>query len=146
MKVMIMSYACWIWTGYYLISRKCGVIRQVRESIALKKYSGKVIFVETNPCTEFWFLLHFLPNVICRSYESYEQLASSLRKYMPGYEKTKKYFKRVALYDFLTENGDLNRAISNSEKLCNICKQSPEDQKAYSEIHKVIKLLDELNC
>ena len=27
-----------------------------------KKYAGKVIFIETNPCTEFWFLLHFLSN------------------------------------------------------------------------------------
>ena len=32
----------------------------------------QMVFVETNPCTEFWFLLHFLPNVVCRRYESYE--------------------------------------------------------------------------
>ena len=90
------------------------------------------MFVETNPCTEFWFLLHFLPNVVCRRYESYEQLLPELQKYMPGYEKTKRYFIRTNLYKFLTENGDLERAMSNSEKLCLLCQESPEDLKAYS--------------
>ena len=109
-----------------------------------KKYAGKVMFVETNPCTEFWFLLHFLPNVACRRYESYEQLLPELQKYMPGYEKTKRYFIRTNLYKYLTEIGDLERAMSNSEKLCQLCKESPEDLKAYSEVHKVIRLLNEI--
>ena len=91
--------------------------------------------------TEFWFLLHFLPNVVCRRYESYEQLLPELQKYMPGYEKTKRYFIRTNLYKYLTENGDLERAMINSEKLCQLCKESPEDLKAYSEVHKVIELL-----
>ena len=105
---------------------------------------GKVMFVETNPCTEFWFLLHFLPNVVCRRYESYDQLLPELQKYMPGYEKTKRYFIRTNLYKYLIENGDLERAMSNSEKLCQLCKESPEDLMAYSEIHKVIKLFDSM--
>ena len=105
-------------------------------------HAGRVMFVETNPCTEFWFLLHFLPNVVCRRYESYDQLLPELQKYMPGYEKTKRYFIRTNLYKFLTENGDLERAMSNSEKLCQLCKESPEDLKAYSEIHEIIELLN----
>ena len=40
-----------------------------------------------------------------------------LQKYMPGYEKTKRYFTRTNLYKYLTENGDLERAMSNSEKV-----------------------------
>jgi len=44
----------------------------------------------------------------------------------------------------LTENGDLERAMANSEKLCQLCQESPEDLKAYSEIHKVVKLLNNL--
>src|SRR3712207_3926652 len=64
------------------------------------------------------------------------------KKYMPGYEKTKRYFIRTNLYKYLTENGDLERAMSNSEKLCQLCKESPEDLKAYSKMHKVIKLLN----
>jgi hypothetical protein len=61
---------------------------------------------------------------------------------MPGYEKTKRYFIRTNLYKYLTENGDLERAMLNSEKLRQLCKESPEDMNAYSEIHEVIKLLN----
>lgn len=112
-----------------------------KKKYAAKKYAGRVMFIETNPCTEFWFLLHFLPNVVCRQYESYEQLLPELQKHMPGYEKTKRYFTKTNLYKYLTEHGDLERAVQNSEKLCQICQKSPEDLKAYSEIHKVIELL-----
>ena len=116
--------------------------QKAKKEYSKKKYAGKVMFVETNPCTEFWFLLHFLPNVVCRRYESFEQLLPELQKYMPGYEKTKRYFIRTNLYKYLTENGDLERAMSNSEKLYQLCQESPEDLKAYSEIHRVIELLN----
>lgn len=112
-----------------------------KKKYGAKKYAGRVMFIETNPCTEFWFLLHFLPNVVCRQYESYEQLLPELQKHMPGYEKTKRYFTKTNLYKYLTEHGDLERAVQNSEKLCRLCQESPEDLKAYSEVHKVIELL-----
>jgi hypothetical protein len=112
-----------------------------KKKYGAKKYAGRVMFIETNPCTEFWFLLHFLPNVVCRQYESYEQLLPELQKHMPGYEKTKQYFIKTNLYKYLTEHSDLERAVQNSEKLCQLCQESPEDLKAYSEIHKVIELL-----
>ncbi len=113
---------------------------------AKKKYEGKrgVMFIETNPCTEFWFLLHFLPDVVCRQYDSCEQLIPELQKYMPGYEKTKKYFTRTKLYNYLTENGNLDRAMANSERLCQLCKETEQDNVAYSEVHKVIRLLNEI--
>lgn len=40
----------------------------------------------------------------------------------------------------------MERAMANSEKLCKLSKESPEDWNAYSEIHKVIKLLDDICC
>ena len=116
--------------------------QNAKKKYTVKKYGDKVRFIETNPCTEFWFLLHFLPNLVCRKYENYEQLLPELQKYMPGYEKTRRYFIKTNLYKYLTENGDLERAMSNSEKLCLLCQETPGDLKAYSEIHKVIDLLD----
>lgn len=116
--------------------------QNAKKKYSAKKYGGKIRFIETNPCTEFWFLLHFLPNVVCRKYESYEQLLPELQKYMPGYEKTKRYFIKTNLYKYLTENGNLERAMKNSEKLCLLCQETPEDLKTYSEIHKVIELLN----
>lgn len=118
--------------------------QRAKKKYGTRKYANTVVFAETNPCTEFWFLLHFLPNVVCRRYANYEQLLPELRKYMPDYEKTKRYFLRTNLYKYLTENGDLKRAMENSEKLCQLSKESPEDHHAYSEIHKVIKLFSEI--
>ena len=82
--------------------------QRAKKKYAAQKYARRVMFVETNPCTEFWFLPHFLPNVVCRRYDSYDQLLHELQKYMPGYEKTKRYFIRTDLYKYLTENGDLD--------------------------------------
>ena len=44
----------------------------------------------------------------------------------------------------LSENGDLEREMSNSEKSYQLCKESPEELKAYSAIHKVIILLNKI--
>ena len=55
-----------------------------------RKENKGFMFIETNPCTEFWFLLHFLPTLQVKHYTSYEQLLPELQRYMPGYEKTKK--------------------------------------------------------
>lgn len=125
----------------YQFPSEMQLYQRAKKKYSAKKYAERVIFIETNPCTEFWFLLHFLPNVVCRRYDSYEQLLPELQKYMPEYEKTKRYFKRTNLYKFLTENGDLERAIQNSEKLCLLSEKTPEDLIAYSEVYKVIELL-----
>lgn len=107
-------------------------------------YGKKVMFVETNPCTEFWFLLHFLPNFSAKHYEWCDDVIPDLQRYMPGYEKTKRYFRKVNLYRYLTENGDLSRAMSYSTRLCQLAQESPDDARSYSEIHKVIELLNTL--
>lgn len=125
----------------YQFPSEMRLYQRAKKKYSAKKYAERVIFIETNPCTEFWFLLHFLPNVVCRRYDCYEQLLPELQKYMPEYEKTKRYFKRTNLYKFLTENGDLERAIQNSEKLCLLSEKTPEDLIAYSEVYKVIELL-----
>ena len=51
---------------------------------------------------------------------------------------------KTNLYKYLIENGDLEKAMNNSEKLCLLCQETPEDLKAYSEIHEVIKLLNNI--
>jgi len=114
-------------------------------SFKSRKENRDIMFVETSPCTEFWFLLHFLPDNTVRRYQNYDQLIPELRKYMPGYEKTKRYFIKTKLYDFLRANGNLDRAKVNADRLSSMSKASSEDRIAYSEIHKVLDLLDNLN-
>lgn len=110
-----------------------------------KAYRDKVCFLETNPCTEFWFLLHFLPNPVRKQYGNYETLEKELQKYVPGYEKTVKYFKKTKIYDFLKENGNIERAISNSDIIREWASENEEDRIAYSEIQGLIKTIKELN-
>lgn len=125
-------------------------IRQVPKEFAVymaaknKKEFSKVMFVETYPCTEFWFLLHFLPKLSTKLYRSCDELLPELRKYMPGYEKTKNYFRKTKLFDYLKANGDLGMAMKNAEKLCQLSHDNLKDQVSYSEICKVIKLLNEI--
>jgi hypothetical protein len=105
----------------------------------------KVTFIETYPCSEFWFLLHFQQNLSTRTYNSYEEIITELQKYMPGYEKTKSYFKKTNLYCYLQKHGNINKAIENAEKLCILKKENPELVISYTEIYKIIQLLNKIN-
>ena len=110
-----------------------------------KKSPSNVIWIETNPCTEFWFLLHFLPQLTTKHYETCEDVLPDLQRYMPGYEKTARYFKKNNLYEYLTEHGDLGRAIGYAEELTRLSEASPEDKVAYSQMHLVFKLIASLD-
>lgn len=108
----------------------------------LKKSSSRnVIWIETNPCTEFWFLLHFLPQLSTKHYETYEDVLPDLQRYMPGYEKTACYFRKNNLYKYLTEHGDMQRAIGYAEELTRLSEATPEDKLAYSQMHRVFELI-----
>ena len=52
-----------------------------------------------------------------KRYDCYEQLIPELQRYMPGYEKTVRYFRKNKLYNYLTENGDLQRALGYAKEL-----------------------------
>ena len=111
-----------------------------------KKSSRNVIWIETNPCTEFWFLLHFLPQLSMKHYDSCEDVLPDLQHYMPGYEKTARYFRKNNLYNYLTEHGDLQRAIGYAEELTRLSETTPEDRIAYSQMHKVFELIASMNA
>ena len=70
--------------------KEFNLYKQIKE-----KSSDSVLWIETNPCTEFWFLLHFMPELAVKHYNTCEDVITDLQKYMPGYEKTRRYFKKV---------------------------------------------------
>ena len=111
-----------------------------------KSSSPNVIWIETNPCTEFWFLLHFLPQLSTKHYETCEDVLPDLQRYMPGYEKTARYFKKNNLYKYLTEHGDLQRAIGYAKELTRLSEATPEDKIAYSQMHLVFELIASMNA
>ena len=114
--------------------------RQFRASLKF----AQVGFIETYPCTEFWFLLHVLPGPQVRHFENYDQLLPELRKYIPGYEKSLRFFRKTDIYRYLSEHGDLGKARANAERLSELSMLNPQDRISYSEIYKIFSLLEEL--
>lgn len=64
---------------------------------------------------------------------------------MPSYEKTVRYFRKIKLYNYLTENGDLQRALSYAKELSRLSEATPEDKIAYTQMHRVFELIASMN-
>ena len=109
-----------------------------------KAEKAKLKVIETNPCTEFWFLLHFLLKLSTKTYVSYDDVVKDLRGYLPEYEKSKKYFKKIQPYQYLAEYGDLERTVSYAKQLCKLAQQTPEDLHSYTQIHELLELLESI--
>jgi hypothetical protein len=88
-----------------------------------KKKDGiqcKVEFIETERCTELWFLYHFTNSTLTREFRNYEELEAELRRHRPRYEKTEKYFRAVSnLHLEMTSkrepHGSLEKALKNAK-------------------------------
>ena len=103
----------------------------------------KVTFIETDPCTEYWFLMHFMPQLTQRKFEDYETVAAELRKYIPGYEKSKRYLQRINLYTFLLQHGDLEKALSLAKKSVELHDEGCEN--SYSQMYKLFEKLEQIS-
>lgn len=64
---------------------------------------------------------------------------------MPSYEKTVRYFRKIKLYNYLTENGYLQRALSYAKELSRLSEATPEDKIAYTQMHRVFELIASMN-
>lgn len=113
----------------------------------IKKSKGlesKVFFVETERCTELWFLYYFTKGVITRKFNSYQELEKELRKYRPNYEKSEKYFKSLANMhnNFESEKpkGSILKAYENSKSSL-LSSVNDGREYTYSEMHLLIKAL-----
>lgn len=116
-----------------------------KKEYAKRRYGGRVVILETNPCTEFWFLLHFLPAAPIREYASQQEVISELRNHLPGYEKTKRYFIRSRCFQPLFSENAIKLAISNAEHLYNSIQWDSSHNLAYTQINHLFKLLRDLN-
>lgn len=109
-----------------------------------KGISCKVIFIESERCTEIWFLFHFLKNSTTKKYTTYKQLEADLKKFRPDYEKSQKYFKSLKkgpFHDLASGNGNVDRAKENSKKSLESKMKDNRDY-TYSEVHLLIEALN----
>jgi hypothetical protein len=79
------------------------------------KKNEKIIIIVNNPCLEYWFLQHF--EQTSKYYATYATLEEPLKKHLPYYEKSEKYYKNSRQNIYQKLNPSLPTAISNSQKL-----------------------------
>ena len=113
--------------------------RKMSEFIkACKSLPKSVIPITSMPCIEFWFYLHLIDYPIFRLYTSYEELYLQLKKKIPDYEKTKKYFDQSDIFSRLEINGGIDRALKNSEAILD----GKTNDCSFSEISLVLQQLE----
>jgi len=102
------------------------------------KNNNKVIVIVNNPCLEYWFLQHF--EQTSKPFGTYADLEKSLKKHLPDYEKTKRYYveKTPDIYNRLKQK--LPTAISNAKKLGDFDFKNPE--RGMTEMHKIFNILE----
>lgn len=111
---------------------------------SLKKDNPKIIFVESSPCTEYWFLMHYMPGPSSKEYADYNAVAQELKKHIPDYDKTETFFNKTHIYRELKENGDLAQAIELSRGLDKLHATAPEVYKSYTQMYKLFDIIRDI--
>jgi len=109
-----------------------------REAKRLKRNNGdKIEILVNNPCLELWLLLHF--EQTGRIFSNCEETTSHLKRHLPRYEKTKKYYllKNPDIYEELREKTSV--AVTNAKRLGDFDWDNPE--RSVAEIYKLIEKL-----
>lgn len=112
---------------------------------ALKKDNPRIIFVESCPCTEYWFLLHYMPGPSSKEYANYDAVAQELKKHIPNYAKTEAFFNKTHIYKTLKEKGDMEQALQLSRDLEELRVKEPEVYKSYSQMYKLFDIIKEIS-
>lgn len=114
------------------------------EEKSKKKANNGIEFVETMPCIELWFLLHFIDRYSSKVYMDYEQVSKPLKDFIPNYEKTGDFFKSIHIYEFLSAKGRYGKAEEFAKKLSEEKENSDNPYFNFSEIYELIKKLKEI--
>ena len=107
----------------------------------LKRENPDIIFVESSPCTEYWFLMHYMPGPSSKEYADYDAVAQALKRHIPNYDKTEAFFNKTHIYRELKEKGDMAKAIELSRELDKLHETEPEVYKSYSQMYKLFDII-----
>ena len=108
----------------------------------LKRENPDIIFVESSPCTEYWFLMHYMPGPSSKEYADYDAVAQALKRHIPNYDKTEAFFNKTHIYRELKEKGDMAKAIELSRELDKSHETEPEVYKSYSQMYKLFDVIE----
>lgn len=107
---------------------------------AKEKYKKQgVIFIESHPCIEIWFLYHLIDKFARTNFETYEALRPAIESVLPKYEKTARYYQKNSTFreSILKDQIRREKAIDFSIKTC---KYDPIENEIanYTEVFKAI--------
>ncbi len=107
---------------------------------AKEKYKRQgVIFIESHPCIEIWFLYHLIDKFARTNFETYEALRPAIESVLPKYEKTARYYQKNTVFrdGILKSQSNREKAIDFSIKAC---KYEPMENEVanYSEVFKAV--------
>lgn len=102
---------------------------------ALKKRYEKnsnVLLCDSLQSIEYWFLLHYEDT--CRYFQDSASTERALKKYVPAYDKARKYLEKDKWVKDMVADGKMNKACKAAEKY--------QEKDSYSEIYKAIKKIE----
>ena len=94
--------------------------------------NSNLIFCDSLPSIEYWFLLHYLDSN--RHFIDSNAAESALKRYIPEYEKTASFLEKEKWVRDLNSANKLNQAIERAKRF------APE-QGSYSKVYKAFELL-----
>lgn len=97
----------------------------------------KVHVLINNPCLEFWFLLHF--HFTAGVFKDCNNAEDRLKKYLPDFEKTEKYFTKEGNDIYLRLQPMLQSAILNAKKLGEY--DHANSEASLAEIYRLFEIL-----
>ncbi len=80
--------------------------------------------IVNNPCLEYWYLLHFEFNNI--TYNNCRDVVDDLHRYIKGYGKSERFYKRKNRDIYSVLRPHLSKAINNAKKLGGFDESDPE--------------------
>lgn len=101
-----------------------------------------VVFVESHPCIELWFLYHFTPRYEKSTYATYDEIKQPLREHLPKYEKSKDYYSGNSTFrEAIVES--LSRRVSAAGRADASCRYPVAEGEIanYTNIHRLVMFL-----
>lgn len=96
------------------------------------KNNRNLLFCDSFPSIEFWFLLHYIDTN--RHFGNAEEAEKTLKKYLLEYEKSKEFLEKEKWVRDLCENGKLELAINRAKRCL-------KDEGSYSNVYEAFEHL-----
>ncbi len=94
-----------------------------------------ILFAESLPCFEVWFLLHFI--IPRKYYQNSNAVEAELCRFLQGYCKEAQWLRRSEIYAILKQHQPT--ALANSKKIMTVNQKTPDPDAAFSEVYKLVE-------